>query len=235
MILAVLLSLVMPAQAPEAFEVASIKANNSGEHGSSANANKDQVMLHNISLKRLVEIAYRVRDYGFSGPDWLDTLNFDITAKMPEGSAPNQYPAMLRTLLIERFKLAVHRESRMVSGYALVPAKSGLKLQAVQTEELPSSNAGHGHLDAKGFSMKDLAELLARTLDRPVADKTGISGKFNLALDFAEDADANSSDSARPSIFTALQEQLGLRLTSGEKVSVEVVVVDHIERVPTDN
>src|SRR5208282_1366323 len=100
-----------------------------------------------------------------------------------------------------------------------------------------------GHLDAQGFSMPDTAELLARTLDQPVVDKTGIQGTFNWSLDFGEDdrvpfsvaADAKHAESSGPSLFTALQEQLGLKLMGGEKVPVEIVIVDHIEPVPTDN
>jgi uncharacterized protein (TIGR03435 family) len=169
-------------------------------------------------------------------------LHFDITAKMPEGSTRGQYPAMLRMLLAERFKLVVHRESRTISGFALLPAKAGLKLQPVEADG-SSSNSSRGHLDAKGFSMKELAEWLARTLNQPVVDKTGIAGTFNLILDFSEDdrqplspaSDAKPMDSSGPSIFTALQEQVGLRLAGGEKVPVEIVVVDRIERTPAEN
>jgi len=229
-------------QPPVVFEVASIRANNSGGHDSTTYGNLNEIMMSNVSLKRLVEIAYRARDYSFSGPHWLDSAHFDIRAKMPEGATRGQYPLMLRALLIERFKLAAHLESKTISGYALVPAKGGLKLHPTQGEE-PSSNSRRGHLDAQGFSMPDTAELLARTLDQPVVDKTGIQGTFNWSLDFGEDdrvpfsvaADAKHAESSGPSLFTALQEQLGLKLMGGEKVSVEIVIVDHIEPVPTDN
>lgn len=232
---------VASAQTAPAFEVASVKLNTSGDRSASTNANKGEVLIRNTTLKRLVEIAYRVRDYAFNGPDWLDSLRFDIRAKFPENTPRDQYPLMLRTLLEERFKLVAHRETRMMSGYEMVTAKGGLKVQPIAATGETNSNTDRGHFEAKGFSMKDLAELLSRTIDQPVVDKTGIPGVFNFSLDFADDirqpltADAPHTDATKPSIFTALQEQLGLRLAGGQKVPVEMVIVDRIERTPTEN
>jgi uncharacterized protein (TIGR03435 family) len=115
-----------------AFEVASIRPSGPSHSGNHAHGNSSEIFLTNMTPKRLVEIAYQVKDYGFQGPDWMDTLHFDLSAKMPEGSTRGQYPEMLKALLIERFRLAVHRETKIIPGYALMPAKSGFKLKAVE-------------------------------------------------------------------------------------------------------
>src|SRR5579863_5187967 len=116
-----------------AFEVASIKLNASGDRGSRTNSTNGEVRMENATLKGIIMGAYDVREYSFSGPDWLATVRFDIIAKLPPSDAEKipkeQRQAarrlMMQTLLAERFKLTVHRETKMLSGYALVVAKKG--------------------------------------------------------------------------------------------------------------
>src|ERR1700730_786254 len=120
---------------PPAFEVASVKPNPSGDPHSSSHTNNGSVVMRNVSLKQLVETAYDVKDYALSGPDWLDTERFDITAKAASGTPPTQFfGPMLQALLADRFKLAVHRESKVMSAYALVSGKNGPKLHAVEAD-----------------------------------------------------------------------------------------------------
>jgi uncharacterized protein (TIGR03435 family) len=220
--------------APPAFEVASVKPNPSGDHHSSSHTNNGSVVMRNVSLKQLVEMAYDVKDYALSAPDWLDTVRFDISAKPPADTPEKQFQPMLQTLLTDRFKLAVHRESKVMSAYALIAGKNGSKLHAVEPGGGSHRNSDGGKLTAQRVSMPQLADFLARHLDRPVVDKTELPGVFDFELRWAQD-DSHSTDSASgPSIFTAVQEQLGLKLQS-QKLPVEILVVDHAERIPTEN
>jgi uncharacterized protein (TIGR03435 family) len=226
------------APAPLAFEVAAIKPSDPAARGSTRNGTKSEIVMRNFSLKRCVEMAYDVRDFSFSGPDWLDTTHFDITAKPPAGySEREQFGPMMQTLLAERFKLAIHRESKVMPAYALVQAKSGIKLKAVDAGDGGwGTNESNGLLTATRLSMPRLADFLARTLNSPVVDKTEVPGVFSFKLEFSRDEVQAGNDRVpdKPSIYTALQEQLGLRLVP-QKLPIEIVVVDHIERTPTEN
>ncbi len=231
-------------QTPPAFDVASIRLNDSGSGNSSTHYGKGQIRMENTSLKQCIQMSYDVRDFSFSGPDWLDNVRFDILAKSPEGTQPSQMMAMLRTLLAERFGLETHRESRVVPAYALVVAKKGPKLEAA--EPGPASNSwGRSQLTAKNVSMEGLADLLARQLDRPVKDMTGLTGVYDVKLvwtpDDAHPLDPRSADRdgfdntpAAPSLMAALQETLGLRLEA-RKLPIDVLVVDRMMRTPTEN
>ena len=224
------------APASPAFEVASIRPNPSGDHHSSSHTSNGSVVMRNVSLKQIVEMAYDLKDYALSGPDWLDTERFDISAKPPATAPQNQFEPMLQTLLADRFKLAVHRESKVMSAYALVVGKNGPKLHAVESGRSHRNSDG-GKLSAQKVSMPQLADFLARHLDRPVVDKTELEGVFDFELRWGSDergeAQKGTTDSG-PSIFTAVQEQLGLKLQS-QKLPVEILVIDHAERVPTEN
>jgi uncharacterized protein (TIGR03435 family) len=226
-----------PPQGKIAFEVASIRASAPGAK-LTYTRNPSDVFFTNVTLKRLAEIAYQVRDFGFSGPEWMDTLHFDVSAKIPQGATREQYPDMLKSLLVERFKMAVHRQTKLLPGYALVAAKGGFKLQPLESNG-PSGDSSEGRLVAEGFTMDFLSQWLTRELNQPVADKTGIAGRYNFALDYSEDslkpiAPGKPVDDSRPSIFSALQQTLGLKLMP-EKLPVEILIVDHIERAPSEN
>lgn len=230
-----------PAAAPArpAYEVASIKPNNSGSGGSSSNGSKGQIVFTNRSLKRLIARAYNVQLFQVVGPDWTEKLHFDIVARYPPDTKDDDRPLMLRTLLEDRFKLSVHKESKELPGYALVVAKGGFKLRPVE----PGGSTTHSNgqrvqnLTATKTSMAALADLLARSLGETVVDRTGIRGVYNFELHWSTDDAQSPGDndvSEAPSLFTALQETLGLRLQR-EKVPSEIIVVDHVERVPTAN
>ena len=232
------------------FEVASIKPNTSGDRGSNTNTNKGEMFVRNATLKGIVMGAYNVREYSFSGPDWLSSVRLDISAKLPpEDSA--QVPKeqrqlnrqlMMQNLLAERFKLTAHRETKMLSGYALVVTKKGPKLTVSERKEGTSISTNNGLLDGHGMSMANLANSLANQLQGPVADMTGIEGSYDIKLEWSTDegkvgggdGGEGKSPDTRPSIFTALQEALGLRLET-RKIPVEILVVDHVERTPTEN
>jgi uncharacterized protein (TIGR03435 family) len=230
--------LAQPQDARPAYEVASIKPDTSDSGSTSSRGSKGQVVITNLSLKRLIERAYSVKPFQVTGPDWMEKIRFDIAAKYPPDTKSDDRPLMLRTLLEDRFKLAVHRESKDMPGYALVVAKRGFKLQPVEPGAAGASTRGDQvlSLTAKKTSMARLADLMARSLGEMVVDKTGIEGVYDFELRWTDD-DRNSGGSdadAAPSLFTAIQETLGLRLQR-QKVPVEMVVVDHVERVPTEN
>lgn len=174
------------------------------------------------------------RDYLFSGPDWLDSERFDILAKFPEETAQPDVLLMLQHLLAERFHFAFHGETREFNAYALVVAKGGPKLKpsAAPAGSYKFKALG-GHALGSSISMGMLADRLSRPdfqLDRRVVDLTGLKGAFDLTLDWSP----MGVEGDDPSIFTALQEQLGLRLEA-RKVPLEVMVVDRVDRVPTGN
>jgi uncharacterized protein (TIGR03435 family) len=193
----------------------------------------------NQSLKRLIERAYSVKPFQVTGPDWMENVHFDIAAKYPPDTRNEDRPLMLRTLLEDRFKLSVHRESKEISGYALVVAKGGLKLKPVEPGGSGANSNSDGvrtTLKATKVSMADLADFAARRLGAMVVDKTGIDGVYDFELSWANE-DLNSTDAgadALPSLFAVLQEKIGVRLQP-QKVPVEIVVVDRVERVPTEN
>ena len=174
--------------------------------------------------------AYRAKDYQISGaPGWLSAFDsaYDIEGK-PAGSVTNeQCRLMLQSLFVDRFKLAAHRETKEKSVYLLVIGKNGTKLRDGGGVKL---NGGvqigaSGKPDwADGWSMSTLASYLSDVTDRPVVDRTGLPGTYGITLDVSR---TDSDD--RPSIFTAVQEQLGLKLEPG-RAPVEIFVIDHIER-----
>jgi len=219
-----------------AFEAASIKPNNSASRSSHSNGSKGQVLMVNQSLKGLIERAYSVKPFQVTGPGWMESVYFDIAAKYPEGTKNADRPLMLRTLLEDRFKLAAHMESKEVPGYALVVAKGGFKLKPVEPAGgSDTSTNGDGRvttLTAKRISMAQLADLFARRLGQMVVDKTGIGGVYDVEMKWS--SDDQSTDDSVASIFTAIQETVGLRLQP-QKVPVPIVVVDSIERMPTEN
>jgi uncharacterized protein (TIGR03435 family) len=190
--------------------------------------NHGRLTATNVTLKRCIMGAYGLGPNQIAGgPDWLDSDRFDIEAKSdrPE-DGDGELMARLRTLLAERFKLAVHRETRTISAYELELAKNGPKLEKAEDEQA-RTNSGRGLIDASAITMTRFAEVLSRQMALPVVDNTGLQGAFNLKLQWTPEIDNGLS------IFTAIQEQLGLRLQS-RKTPVENLVVDRAEK-PSEN
>jgi uncharacterized protein (TIGR03435 family) len=236
------------AQSPtkQAFEVASIKPSDPNARGSSSNTDRRFVTIRNWTVKRLAQRAFGVEDYQVTGgPNWLDSYHFDINAKVDEAEpelkgkeGQERLMAMFATLLGERFQFQFHRESKTLPVYNLVTAKNGFKLTAVDAKGSQSMSSSNGKLTSKGVSMPALAVFLSRTMERPVLDATGIPGDFDFQLEWSQQQNPaakspEANEPAGPSIFTALQEQLGLKLESS-KGPVEIIVVDHAEK-PTEN
>jgi uncharacterized protein (TIGR03435 family) len=212
-----------------------------------------------VTVGSLLRIAYRIQPYQLVGaPAWISTKRYDIAAKVEDNPAPSQQ-ALLRVLLQERFKLAVHNETRELPIFALVVARSDGKLGSQLSKSAfdcaaylagphdppapgrtpnCATRIGPGALFGKAIPMTQLATSLAPFVSRFTVDKTGLTGGFDVELTWTpEQASSNiagnalpdaAPGSSGPSIFAALQEQLGLKLVS-EKGPVAVLVVDHLE------
>jgi len=245
--LALVLTTLTLAQTPDTpkkatFEVAAIRpAKDDGNH--SSNSDKGLYRTHNLTLKELIARAYDV-DIGqvSGGPGWVDSDSYDITARIPEEFADqtrDKLPQMIQSLLAERFQLVVHREPKQVSGYALVVAKKGVKMEPAKADEKGSGTSTHNtHLTAHNINMEGFARYLTRNreIGMPVVDKTGLTGSFNFELEWKPDQlqgkpEASADD--RPSIFTAMEQGLGLELKSA-KVPIVTVVIDRAEK-PQEN
>jgi uncharacterized protein (TIGR03435 family) len=223
----------------QSFDVASIKPNRSVSRAGSTSRSGNRVTFDNVSLRETIEFAYGIppgRGDELVGPAWLDTEKFDIVATCPPETARERVLEMFRTLLTERFGLRTHRENRTVTGYALVAGKRGPSLRPAAKPAEENLTFGEGRLTASGMSMSSFAARLSGpifNLGRPVMDMTGISGAYDFILRWAPDV-ATTTAEATPSIFTAIEEELGLKLERRE-LSVDVVVIDHVERVPSGN
>jgi uncharacterized protein (TIGR03435 family) len=241
----------MAADAPAVFEVATIKPSPEGRPGKLFTVRGRQVLTVNTSLSDLVSFAYGLHAGQIvGGPSWMEGDRYDVTGQPEAQGVPNQdqLRGMVRQLLEDRFRLAFHREPRELSVYAIVVGNGGPKLTRNDTnpDGLPSLLfRGLGVLPALNASMADLAGVMqAAVLDRPVVDRTGLPGKYDFTLTWTPDESQFAGVGVRvppppddpnapPGLFTAIQEQLGLRLES-TKAPVEVLVIDRAER-PSEN
>ena len=218
---------------PASFEVVSIRPVPPDSMGGISEPVGTEFRAQAIPLSVLVQLTFGINPNQMVIPDWAQSAKFDIAAKT--GSAiPLTYaqmkPLMLK-MMAERFGMTYHRETREVQGYDMVPAKSGLKLTPAQPGSSRGGSGRPGSITLLNTTMQFFAGMLTATLKRPVADKTGASGDYEVKLRFAPESDA---DSALPSIFTALQEQMGIKLEPA-KVPVEMIVIDHLDKTPTEN
>ena len=218
----------------------------------------------NVSLRDVIRAAFKVRNDQISGPDWLNSERFIISAKFPSGATKDDVPSMLQALLADRFKLTFHKDSKVISIYALVPAKAAPKLEPADTSNGMRMMMGPKgrHLTGK-ITLAQLADALSNMTDRPVIDMTELKGPYNIDLEFTSE---NGPEGMRmqgpppgagpgggpvpggptgegrpldpsadaPTLFTAVQEKLGLKLDA-RKAPVDLYVIDHAERVPTEN
>jgi uncharacterized protein (TIGR03435 family) len=216
-----------PSDTPR-FEVASIKPSNADPRSGGVSSRSGLLRSVNVTLKRSIMGAYAIGPNQIAGgPDWLDTERFDITAKAGQPLGDHDLMVMLQSLLAERFKLAIHREMKTTQVYVMEAAKN-VKLEKDDGGNSSTEN-GRGDLVVRNASMDRFAEVLSRQTDFPVVNRTGLDGVFKLELKWSLD----SAKGDGPSLYTAIQEQLGLRLRA-QKIPIEVLVIDHAER-PTEN
>ena len=189
------------------------------------------------SLRDLLAKAYGLYDFQVSGPKWLDGQRFHVQAKLPAGATPEEFRTMLQNLLIERFKLAAHLDQRDILRYQLSVATGGPKLTAsgrpTAAEPEVTTIRGRTRLSLPGSTMADLAEELSLKMEMPVVDMTGLKGAYDVGL-FWVSQRSEEADNSAPILRDALREQLGLRLDL-KKGLVSFLMVDHIEKTPSDN
>jgi uncharacterized protein (TIGR03435 family) len=226
--------------APLRFEVASVKAVEptlDGRYMIRMRVNAGELNYSAASLKQILQQAYEVRDFQIAGPDWMASARFDVRAKVPAGAPVTKIPEMLRSLLAERFKISSHSETRDLPMYELIVGKAGPKMkESAGDPAAPNGftiNKGPGHLEGHMMSMAALANTLAALLGRQVADHTGLAGRYDFDLQYAPDDIAATMPDRLP-LLDAVQSELGLKLEA-RKGPVKVIVIDHIEKTPTEN
>jgi uncharacterized protein (TIGR03435 family) len=240
------------------FEVASIKPDKSGTPMIMFRLTPDGLNVANAPLKMLLQQAYGVEENQVIGlPNGLSSERYDIEAKVDGADVaklhdldPHQRMRMLQPVLAERFQLRVHRETRDLPVYELLIAKGGPKFHEAKPGDTypngikgPDGHSGpglvwiqDGQLTCQAVGMIELTRILSQRLGHNVLDKTGLTGKYDLAMQWPPedrtgpmlDGGENPAESSGPSIFTVIQEQLGLKLES-HKAPVEVLVIDHVE------
>ncbi len=252
---------VQSAREQSKFEVASVKRAERCDF--KVSIDPGFVTLKGLPLNVVMMEAFKVKLDDIEGPSWLASDCFEISAKMPEGATRDQVPAMLQTLLIERFKLAARKENRTRAGFALIVDQGGPKIKESSSNfvrgrtNLRFIGAGPGYSALKGsMTMESFAHALSVQMTVPVQDLTGLEGKYDVDISWIPDLSfeparghPNAQGASDPDleerlrrlpnppttdIFHALRDSLGLKLES-RKQQIEVVVIDHIERVPTGN
>jgi uncharacterized protein (TIGR03435 family) len=236
-----------------------------GNHGGPGSDDPGLYVCENCDLSGVVSRAYGIETFQLSAPDWMRATRFNIAAKVPMGATREQFKLMLQNMLAERFKLSVHFEKKEMQRSELVVAKGGPKLKESAIAPQPKEDGADPKppekpVEPKEFTAKDgypavagegmaagygrarmvyprqtiefLAAMLSGQLHHPVIDATGLTGKYDIALYW--DMRGTSDPDAGPTLEAALQSQLGLKLEQ-KKGPVDIVVVDHAEKVPTEN
>jgi uncharacterized protein (TIGR03435 family) len=199
-----------------------------------------------MPLKECIKTAFDVRDYSLDEPGWIDSVALDIVAKPPAGML-GRFNEMLQTLLVERFRIVFHWESRVMNGYAVVQAKGGMKSPNVKNPEGGGGKGSFGSSDGliwgNAVTTAQFADMLAHELNHPVQDRTGDARVFDFRLTWTPEGTQRITTAASepvtvadpgPSLPGALQEQLGLKLEKS-RLAVNVLVIDQINRVPIEN
>jgi uncharacterized protein (TIGR03435 family) len=237
------------AEQGQAFDVASVKVSQIGRAGGEGSRREKvdhtpgSLTMRNVSLKSAIQWAYNVKNYQVTGPGWLETERYDVVGKAAAEVGEDQLRLMLQTLLTDRFKLAFHREEKVLPVYALVVGKGGPKFKESETQgEMTMQPGGRGKFTgiAQRITMAQAVDLLSQSpLGRPVVDETGLKGRYDITIDVAAylgNEDQMKQIQADPTqlIFNVIQEQLGLKLEP-KKSTVQMLIVDGAEKAPTEN
>jgi uncharacterized protein (TIGR03435 family) len=239
--LSLLIAALFPVCLAQTFDVASIRASQfqsgdgEGSRGESIETSAGGLTMRNVTLRSSISWAYNVQDFQVTGV--LGADRFDIAAKTAAPATVPTLRAMLGTLLAERFKLAFHRQTKDLRALALVVAKGGPKLRGVQEDAPGLLRPNNGAMVAQHASMAEFAATLSGPLRTPVVDRTGLTGRYDFTVDLSPHfADAKPGE--RPDmtaiVMSALREQLGLNLEARKEL-VEILVIDHADRSPSEN
>jgi len=225
-------------QSGSTFEVASVKLSSQETiltPGRRIQTSPGSLVTRGLPLRECIVLAYN-SPTKIIGPDWLAEVHLDIAAKAATPAGDKDLYAMLRTLLANRLGLRAHFEKREMPVYALAVAKGGPKFTESGSDSPVSVRRDKGAVLLHNVSMSDLAVEVSRIVDRPVVDATGLKARYDLRMDVGAVAAVSQEDrmDAATSMITALQEQMGLRLEA-RKDSIDVLVIDHVEKIPTEN
>ena len=224
------------------FDVVSVRPNQSGSlNSNSGRVTGNRYTATNVSLVSLLRVAYGLQEFQIAGqPGWADLDRYDIVATIPDGARSEDWPLMVQALLRDRFKLRFHREPRQAPVYVMTVAKNGHKLTPADPTQCrnPSGTCGFNGsptgISGRSVSTAQLAVRLSRSIGVMVIDRTGLDTLFDIDLEWTiEDQFRGRGASASPTIFAAIQDQLGLRLDSARD-AVDVLVVDAAEK-PSPN
>lgn len=231
----------MHAQTVE-FDAASIKPNKAGGDRKSMNSDAGRITYTNVSLRDCLMAAYDAKDYQISGPDWIKTDRFDVVATAAGSVSDDALKLMLQKLLNARFQMTVHREKKELPVYAMVVSKTGTKLHETATPGRSTMRMNGGGMVFTSVTIAELIDDMSRLrvaeMDRPVVDNTGLKGRYDFSVNLfgtqEEMMAAMNKGDFGSSIFTLIQEQLGLKLEP-QKLPLDMVVIDKAERTPTEN
>jgi uncharacterized protein (TIGR03435 family) len=254
-VLAIGVAVLATAQEPAraSFDVASIRSSGKIKDAPTMGATTAGINYSNVTLRACIATAYEIQEYRVSGPAWLESERYDITAKTEAPASTAQLHEMLQSLLADRFKVTLHRDKKDLPVFALVVGKTGFKVPAAEGDGPHSFGAGGvgakidfkaGVMNLQRTSMEDFAGYLSKFtgLGRPVVDRTELKGVYNIDLQVVENPAGMSPAEMKTSlrdwtdgtgILTSVQ-ALGLKLDP-QHAPVEVLVVDHAEKVPTGN
>jgi uncharacterized protein (TIGR03435 family) len=226
------------------FEVASVKKAASdaspGDIPRNIATSPGNFAMRNVPLRFCLEWAYDLKDFEIVGPDWIKSdERYDIFAKSPGPATDDQMKPMLQTLLLERFRMAVHRETRAMEAYVLLPGKGQAKVkEPADTGDPGLQRAPDGRTLFHKFGMSRLTFLLTRRMDHPVLDLTGLTGVYDYTVNLAGLAEFSGPpnvDPNVPSIFAAIQEDLGLKLEPRKQQPIQMFVIDAANKTPIEN
>jgi uncharacterized protein (TIGR03435 family) len=199
--------------------------------------------MRNVTLKNAIRWAYQVTEYQVSGPDWLDSAHFEIMGKSAAPASEEQLQLMMQTLLADRFKLAFHRQSKEFQVYVLVPGKNGTKLQESKTDGETSIQPQQASMTiaVAHMPLSQMIDMLTPILGAPVIDRTGLKGKYDLNVNMGKymaEMQTGTAGGAPPDpvsmILMAIEGEAGLKLER-QKIPLDVLVIDHAEKIPTEN
>jgi len=236
----ILASAAFAAAAPTAFEVASIRPSEPMGGRPGIEVVPGAVTIRNQPLAAVIKWAYDINDIELSAPDWLNDARFHIAAKAAAPAKEPELRAMMQKLLADRFKLVFHRQTKEVQALILTPSKTGHKLKEVKEEGSPSFQTGKMNLTGRGATVGQLVKFLSHELRQPVIDQTGLTGRYDYFLDIAQYVTDEMRNQPGPPpeaptiIAQAMKKQLGLQVDA-KKTSIEVLVVDGIEKTPSEN
>jgi uncharacterized protein (TIGR03435 family) len=242
----------MAENADPSWEASTIKPSDPDRQGIGINMNGRNFSTRNTTLRDLLTFTYGLHPNQIIGaPGWVETDKFDLAARpdMPGMPSDAQIKNMMKKLIAERFKLKFHNEKKELSVFLITVAKGGPKLTKNDTDPkgLPGLGfRGLGNLRVRNGNMSDFAQMMqARVLDRPVVNQTGLEGRYDFTLQWTPDetqfggqgaraqAQAAEGGQQNPDLFTAMQQQLGLRIEA-TKAPADVFVIEHVEK-PSDN